>query len=230
MIHERRGARVVHGELLSQPGDQPTGLLARLFAPFGRPTGLLGRIAGSMMAKTADDDAWIVDLLDVRPTDRVLEVGCGPGVALAILAERAPAGFVAGIDPSRAMIEQAARRAGDAVRQGAVEVRLGSADRIPYPDEAFTRACSIHTLYFWPSVEAGLHELRRVLAPGGRLVLGVRMRREGVGRLSASRYGLTAEHVADVEQTLQAAGFDNVSTRQQQMGYQSMLAIVAERP
>jgi cyclopropane fatty-acyl-phospholipid synthase-like methyltransferase len=46
------------------------------------------------MSRTAADDQWVVDRLDVQPTDRVLDVGCGPGVTLQLLAERAYAGLL----------------------------------------------------------------------------------------------------------------------------------------
>jgi trans-aconitate methyltransferase len=51
---------------------------------------------------------WAVQLLDVQPTDRVIEVGCGPGVAIAALATRATRGVVVGVDHSQVMIGQAA--------------------------------------------------------------------------------------------------------------------------
>ncbi len=53
---------------------------------------------------------WAAQLLDVQPTDRVLELGCGPGVALATLAAHATQGLVVGVDHSQVMIGQARRR------------------------------------------------------------------------------------------------------------------------
>ena len=181
------------------------------------------------MAQEKRDDLWVVDLLDVRPTDRVLDVGCGPGVAIELIAERASDGRVVGVDPSTVMLREAARRNRPAVRTGRVELRLGTAERVPYPDAHFTKACAIHSLYFWPSVEAGLHEFRRVLAPKGLLVLAVRTRHPEAGRFDPSRYGLTPEQIAEVTSTLESAGFRDVSTRQQQIGRQTILAILARR-
>jgi hypothetical protein len=66
--------------------EKPPELMRRFFQQFARPSGWLGRIAGSMMAKGAEDDRWLVDLLDVQPDDRALEVGFGPGVAIALIA------------------------------------------------------------------------------------------------------------------------------------------------
>ena len=101
MTVERSGA--------PQPAETPPKLMRPLFEQFGRPSGWLGRIAGSLMAKGADDDRWLVDLLDVQPEDRVLEVGFGPGVAIELLAARASRGRVAGVDPSDVMVRQATK-------------------------------------------------------------------------------------------------------------------------
>jgi len=64
---------------LTRFGPRPPRLLRPLFEQFGRPSGLLGRLAGRIMAKADADDRWVTDLLEVRPDDRVLDVGCGPG-------------------------------------------------------------------------------------------------------------------------------------------------------
>ncbi len=217
------------GEPRPSAAAAPTGLLGRLFEQFGRPSGLLGQLAGYLMARSEADDRWVVELLDVQPNDRVLEVGFGPGVAIALIAERATSGFVAGVDPSEVMVRQATRRDRAAVREGRVELRPGTVSDLPYPDGHFTKACAIHSLYFWPSLEDGLRELHRVLAPGGLLALAVRMRRPQAGRFDPSRYGFTDEQVAEVAATLGSVGFRDVTTRRQELDRQTMLAILARR-
>jgi ubiquinone/menaquinone biosynthesis C-methylase UbiE len=72
-------------------------LLMRLF---GRPQGFLGRLGGLIMARmNREAGEQVVDLLEVRPGDRVLEIGFGPGVAIQRLVVRTPGGFIAGVDP-----------------------------------------------------------------------------------------------------------------------------------
>lgn len=78
---------------------------------FGRPTGLLGRLGGMIMARTNRRIARrAIDLLDVQPDDRVLEIGFGPGVGIDHLAGSASSGWIAGVDPSEEMVEQARAR------------------------------------------------------------------------------------------------------------------------
>ena len=79
-------------------------------AQFHQPTGAVGHVAGWIMGRRSSNVArnrWAVQLLDVQPADRVIELGCGPGVAIAALATRAIRGLVVGVDHSQVMIRQA---------------------------------------------------------------------------------------------------------------------------
>jgi SAM-dependent methyltransferase len=94
---------------------------------FGRPKGVLRKLGGVIMARTNRAiAARVVELLNIRPSDRVLEVGFGPGVGIQLLAEKATSGEVAGIDCSEEMVEQATARNAAAVECGRVELQLGS--------------------------------------------------------------------------------------------------------
>src|SRR3979411_693897 len=115
-----------------------------LFEQFARPSGWLGRIAGSLMAKGADDDRWLVDLLDVQPEDRVLEVGFGPGVAIELMAARASREPVCGV------ARQPPTRNWQASQAGRIQLRQGTVSALPFPDASFTKALTLHSIYFWP--------------------------------------------------------------------------------
>src|SRR5215510_6757123 len=82
-----------------EPMPWARNLLMRMF---GRPEGLLGRLGGVIMARVNRDAAGqIIEMLDLRPDDKVLEVGFGPGVAVELVLQCVPAGSVAGIDYSQ---------------------------------------------------------------------------------------------------------------------------------
>jgi SAM-dependent methyltransferase len=137
------------------------------------PRGAVGWVSGRLMvALNADMNATLVDMLDLRGDERVLEVGYGPGVAIALLADRLPAGFIAGVDPSTAMLRQATRRNRTAVGQGRVDLRLGTASELRWPEGHFDVVCSVNAVQLFALDDAAT-EIRRVLRPGGRLAVGV---------------------------------------------------------
>src|SRR5262249_15039431 len=98
-----------------------------------QPRGAAGTVTGWMFAHRPSNrlrSRWVVSLLDVRPADRVLEIGFGPGVAIAALV-RAGAGHVYGVDHSAVMLRQASRRNAAAVRAGRVTLVEAPVDRLP---------------------------------------------------------------------------------------------------
>jgi ubiquinone/menaquinone biosynthesis C-methylase UbiE len=140
---------------------------------FGRPKGILGQLGGVIMARVnRDAAAQIIELLKVRPDDKVLEIGFGPGVAIQLLLQRLPAGSVAGVDQSQEMVSQAAARNADALRNRRADLRYGSAEPLPFADHTFDKVLAINSMQAWPDASAGLREIWRVLRHGGIVALG----------------------------------------------------------
>lgn len=99
---------------------------------------------------------WAVGLLEVRPTDRVLEVGFGPGIAIRALAGRAAQGLVYGIDHSEVMVRQATRRNRTAIKEGRVELGLGFAADLSALDGVFDKVLVVNNFGMWPDPEQRL--------------------------------------------------------------------------
>jgi ubiquinone/menaquinone biosynthesis C-methylase UbiE len=108
--------------------------------------------------------------MEVQPDGRVLEIGFGPGVSLAYLAQQAQQ--VIGVDVSGVMVQQARKRNAQAIAAGRVELHQASAERLPLAAASYDKVLSINSIQIWPDPAAGLREVRRVLKPGGRLALG----------------------------------------------------------
>jgi len=138
-------------------------------SPFALPTGFAGRLAGRLMLWT-NRQHELVDLLDIRAGDRVLEVGYGPGGLIRLL-RRTPAARISGVDPSPEMRDLVARAHRAEIAAGRIELRLGTADRTGFTDAEFDRVVSVNNVALWPDLEAGLRELHRVTRPGGRLMI-----------------------------------------------------------
>ena len=92
-----------------------------------------------------------------------------------------------------------------------MELRCASAERLPYDDGSFTKACTVNTVYFWPKPAAGISELSRVLAVGGRLVIGfspAAAMRKMPKRLT--EHGFTLFEPDEMRRLLEDAGFGGI--------------------
>jgi ubiquinone/menaquinone biosynthesis C-methylase UbiE len=118
---------------------------------------------------------WAKDLLEtaaLAPGMRVLDVACGTGVVARLAAPQVgPAGRVVGLDSNEAML--AVARAQPTSGGAQVEWWQGDAIKLPFPDEQFDRVLCQHGLQYMPDRTTALREMKRVLAPSGRLALSV---------------------------------------------------------
>jgi ubiquinone/menaquinone biosynthesis C-methylase UbiE len=112
--------------------------------------------------------AAVLDVMAPLQGKRVLDAGCGNGTYAIEAAEREA--LVTGIDLSDDML--AAARARSAARGVAVDWRQGDVLTLPFPDASFDRVIAITLLCLVPDPHGAMRELSRVLAPGGRLVIG----------------------------------------------------------
>lgn len=177
--------------------------IGRAVRQFGHPRGIAGRVAGWIMAHRRSNqqrNIWAVSLLEVRPADRVLEVGFGPGLAIAEFARRATRGHVHGIDHSEVMVRRASRRNRAAIRAGRVELVHAPVDRLPDFGGPLDVILAVNSLGFWTEPVERLRDLRRLLRPGGRIALVSQPRCPG-----ATRDTTKAAH--ELQDLLTRAGF-----------------------
>ena len=116
----------------------------------------------------------VVSLARIGPGDRVLDVGTGTGIiALAAAELVGPAGRVLGVDLSKAMLREAARRAAQDGLADRVTFREMDAEQLDLAARSFTVATSLYALLHFPNPLTALREQFRVLEPGGRVVVAV---------------------------------------------------------
>jgi ubiquinone/menaquinone biosynthesis C-methylase UbiE len=111
-----------------------------------------------------------IELMEIPSNARVLDVGCGSGWATRLMAEKVRTGRVVGIDISDEMIAIAGETSATLSKVSNVEFRVASAEKVPFPDDEFTHAFSMESLYYYTDVLVALKEIKRVLEPGGLFV------------------------------------------------------------
>jgi SAM-dependent methyltransferase len=203
--HEGHGHRRVHG---GNEFEGVFGLLAGLTMAFGR-----GRSA-----------RLIADVTGVGPGDRVVDVGCGPGRFLREAGERGAEAV--GVEPSGQMRRLAAWRTPASLRER-VRVVDGTAERVPLDDGSATVAWAVASFHHWADPDAGLAELHRVLAPGGRLLIA-----EGLTRPGGwfRRHRLTWPQGESLAAQVERAGFTDVTVTKDALGRRQLLLVRARRP
>jgi len=109
-----------------------------------------------------------LSLMDIQPGDRLLDLGCGTGWASRRMARLAHAGDVVGLDVADEMLRRA-EEASSAFKN--VRYVWGSAERIPEGDNGFSKVLSVESFYYYADQGKALDELRRVMAPAGKLFI-----------------------------------------------------------
>jgi cyclopropane fatty-acyl-phospholipid synthase-like methyltransferase len=180
---------------------------------FRRPHGLLGRLAGLIMATRSSSrarNAWTIGLLGIDSADRVLELGSGPGLALADALSRAPRGHILGIDHSPLMVAQARRRNRAALDAGRLELRCHDLTDLDGVAGPFDKVLSLNVLMFLAPAQrqALFARLRALMTPGGRIATTYQPRHRGATAGDARKFAaaITAE--------MQAAGFTDIRTEE----------------
>lgn len=184
--------------------DVSTGM-THLRQQAGLPSGYVGRLLGRIMVwHNRQDYAWTLQRLSVKPGERVIEIGFGPGIGVRMLARRDESIDITGIDHSQEMLLMAAKRNRKAISNGDVHLGVGSVMQLPFADNTFDKAMSINCIYFWDDPVHGLRELYHVLRSGGCLAVTVRDRnRPAYNRFNAE----------EMERMFKQAGFREVSVK-----------------
>lgn len=179
--------------------------------------GLIFLVIGRSRARLA------VDLADVSATDRVVDIGCGPGRAVREAARRGAQ--ATGVDPSSAFLRIARAFTRD---QAGVVWAEGTAENVPVPDGSATVVWSLATVHHWKDVGLGLGEARRVLAPNGRLL--AIERKVDAGATGLASHGWTRQQAKSFAAQCRTAGFGDVAIGEHGTGRRAMWAVSATRP
>jgi len=162
----------------------------------------------------------VVGVAELTSDDRVVDIGCGPGVAVRIAARRCA--HATGVDPSPASLSLGRRLNAIGGTRNA-ELIHGSAEAIPLPDCSATVVWALRSVHHWGDRARGLAEAFRVLTPRGRLLLAERLVKPGV------HGGMTVDQITNLENDVMAAGFMDVRRATLARGRRTMNVVLASR-
>ena len=140
--------------------------LSKMLKQCRKPTGWLGELTALKMNSGHSKMTWW-GVCHVS----ILDVGCGGGRTVNRLGQIAVEGKVYGIDFSESSVKVSEKTNRDLIKAGRVEIRQGSVSHLPFSDNTFDLVTAVETYYFWPDLNGDLQEVRRVLKPGGRLLI-----------------------------------------------------------
>jgi cyclopropane fatty-acyl-phospholipid synthase-like methyltransferase len=149
-------------------------LVERIVAQFARPTGFFGNITGFIMAhrpSNLERNDWSISLLNLQPSDRVLEIGFGPGVTIQKMSKIVIYGVIWGIDHSEVMFRQASKRNQHAISVGRVRLVLTSISQLPSFDDLFDKILAVNNFHNWDNKTDVLRRLKEQLRTGGIIAL-----------------------------------------------------------
>lgn len=183
--------------------------ITSIYERFWRPT-VIKYLFGRKL-NFSEESSIILGMLDLSPTDRVLDVGCGPGNYTRRLGSVAKDGVVVGMDPSEAMLGVGVRHG---VGTNLAYVR-GDGAELPFLDARFDAVCCVGVIHLLEQPMTALDEMVRVLAPGGRVALGATRldRKESTVRRGVTMFGsdtltdaLTERGLTDIDRRLAGHG------------------------
>ena len=175
-----------------------------------KPTGLIGRYLMTKIFNEGNNDlnSFVMDMLELQSSDRVLEIGFGPGKLINQMAAITTEGVVEGIDFSEVMLKQASRVNKHHISHGKVRLQRGECKNLPFENESFNKLCSINTLYFWKDPDKYFLEMFRVIKPGGTIAIGFRDDKQ-MSNLNLSRDIFNTYSQTEVVSLLSNAGFSD---------------------
>ena len=159
--------------------------------------------------------SWGLEIVQISNSDTILDIGCGGGRTMSMLAEKVPDGKVSGIDHSPDCVTWSAEYNQTLVKEGRVEVFHASVEKMPFQDNYFNLVVAVETIYFWPNILDSFKEVHRILKPGGKFLIVNEMylskafREKNEEHMATER--MTIYSPEQLEQLLKDAGFTDVS-------------------
>ena len=185
-------------------------LQSKMWHQAKQPSGFLGHLLGLIFANRASSKKrsnWTVELLELKGDEQVLELGCGPGLALKQAANHLTSGHATGLDHSQTMINHAARRLRPEIDEGRVTCKVGTLADLA-PDQQFDRFFMINVAQFLPSLDEAYQQIHDKLSHGGIAVTTYEPRMANPTREEA------LERAEKITKIMTEVGFSNLEQKE----------------
>jgi len=172
---------------------------------FGNPTGCGGKISTFMM-NCLNQKLYkaVIENIDIRETDTILDVGFGNGYLISRLSNRKPQKLY-GIEISSDMLNTVTRKNRKKIEQGKIQLTLADVQDLPFEESSIDKVYTVNTVYFWHDISKGLSEIKRILKPDG-IFLNFIYLKEWLDKLPMTRYGFTKFTVEQIERVTNESG------------------------
>ncbi len=189
----------------STPMDEET--LKAIAQQLRKPEGEFGNKVGEKMNEgNLTINQYTIDELRIQPQDTILEIGMGNGFFVKdILAVDSSVRYI-GCDFSEEMVADACQRNEPFIANGQALFYTAAAENLPLMDGSIDKIFTVNTLYFWENPAQILAECRRILKPGGQLLIAIRPKSVMV-TYPFAKYGFTMYSKEEVNQLLLANQF-----------------------
>ncbi|VEF46082.1 putative methyltransferase [Bacillus freudenreichii] len=189
---------------------------------FKEPHGIIGKIAGEIMdMENRELNKWAVNLLNIKPGERILEIGYGSGYGIAYLLNHHEKVVVDGIDVSEDMKELASKKLKDEIAEQKVNLIVGDINQRRLPSNRYNKILSVNNYSLWDEQLDILNNIYRAMVKEGRIVITMQPRQEDADR------GRTKEFGEQILRDLQSCGFRQIECSYKEIAPELAVTVTA---
>jgi ubiquinone/menaquinone biosynthesis C-methylase UbiE len=170
----------------------------------------------------------VLDSLNLRWNDRVLEVGFGGGYLLGRMAEVVTHGSITGVDPSKAMVTFCEGRFRSLIIAGKLGLMFGAAESLPYPSGYFSKVCTVNSIFYFQDVRQAISEMCRVLEGGGKLVICLTCK-PWMENKSFAPHGIALYEEEEIFEMVEGAGLKLIGVKHAFDKHREFMSVIGEK-
>ncbi len=174
-----------------------------------KPSGFFGKLVSKILQlKNRQFYIKILHELDLKPGDKIFEIGYGPGLGIKMIVKNINDCSISGIDFSELMYKQAVRRNKKYIESGLVNLSLGNFLTAEPDIEKYNKIFCVNVIYFWSDISIAFRKIYVMLKKGGIFCIYMEHQKDLVKNKFTIEFNLYS--IDKVESALKEAGFESV--------------------